>query len=103
MVAYREDDGGVNRVASGIPGQLGAEFDFERLTCAVTALVDRQRLLEAESSELRRELGEKTALAMNLEERLLDANQRRHDAAKRIDGLIAQLDRIEASFESRGV
>lgn len=89
-------------MASGITGQRGGEFNFARLERAVSMLVERQRLLETESSELRRALREKTTLAISLEERLLEADQRRHDAAKRIDGLIAQLDRIEAAFESRG-
>ncbi len=88
-------------MASGNPAQLGEEFDFARLERAVTALVERQRGLEAENSELRRGLQEKTLQAADLEERLLDANQRRRDAAKRIDGVISQVARIETSFETR--
>ena len=89
-------------MASGIPVQLGGEFDFVRLERAVTALVERQRGLAAENSELRRGLREKTLLAADLEERLLEANQHRRDAAKRIDGLISHVARVEASFPSRG-
>jgi chromosome segregation ATPase len=85
-----------------MPAQLGAEYDFERLARSVALLVDQKRSLEAEDSELRRELQERTALAMNLEERLLEANQSRLDAAKRIDGLIAKLDRVEAALQRRG-
>jgi len=67
----------------------------------VTALAERQVRLETENSELRHGLQEKTLRAADLEERLLDANQRRRDAAKRIDGLISQVAQIEASFEPR--
>ena len=88
-------------MASGNPAQLGEEFDFARLERVVTALAERQGRLEVENSELQRGLQEKTLRAADLEERLLDANQRRRDAAKRIDGLISQVARIEASFEPR--
>lgn len=88
-------------MASGNPAQLEGEFDFARLERAVTALAERQVQLEAENSDLRRGLQEKTVRAADLEERLLDANQRRRDAAKRIDGVISQVARIEASFEPR--
>jgi chromosome segregation ATPase len=92
---------GGGAVASGNPAELGGEFDFARLERAVTALAERQVRLETENSELRHGLQEKTLRAADLEERLLDANQRRRDAAKRIDGLISQVAQIEASFEPR--
>lgn len=53
----------------------------------------RQRALRAENVRLR-------ALLEEREHLLLDLNQRRQDASKRIDDLIAQIDALDARFES---
>jgi hypothetical protein len=55
--------------------------------------VARQRALRAENVRLR-------ALLEEREHLLLDLNQRRQDASKRIDDLIAQIDALDARFES---
>ena len=75
-------------------------YDFQRLERAVAALAEsRQRTVE-ENQLLRRELAEKNGHVGSLEERLLDANQRRQDVAKRVDELIAQIDQLDAQLSS---
>lgn len=55
--------------------------------------MERHRALRAENARLR-------ALLEEREHLLLDLNQRRQDASKRIDDLIAQIDELDARFES---
>jgi len=57
--------------------------------------VDRHRVLERECSHLRRQLAERDEQAHELDTRIRDMNQTRKDAAKRVDDLLAQLDRLE--------
>lgn len=52
-------------------------------------------MLERECSHLRRQLGEREERLRELDARLLGMNQSRQDAVKRIDELLAQLDRLE--------
>jgi hypothetical protein len=47
---------------------------------------------------LRRKVEEKARQNRTLEERLLEANQKRQDVAKRIDELVAQLDHLDAQL-----
>ena len=57
----------------------------------------RQRL---ENAALRRELEQRSQRIRALDGKLLEANQKRQDVAKRIDELIAQIDQLDASFDS---
>ena len=57
----------------------------------------RQRL---ENVTLRRELEHKSQRIRALDGKLLEANQKRQDVAKRIDELIAQIDQLDSSFDS---
>jgi chromosome segregation ATPase len=57
----------------------------------------RQRL---ENVALRRELEHKSQRIRALDGKLLEANQKRQDVAKRIDELIAQIDQLDSSFDS---
>jgi chromosome segregation ATPase len=68
---------------------------FERLEQLVRALVDRHRVLERECSHLRRKLAAREARLHELDGDVRQLNQRRQDAVKRIDELVAQLDRLE--------
>lgn len=74
---------------------------FERLEALVRALVDRHRALEDERQQLRAGLKERDSRIKALDVQLVDMNQTRRDAAKRIDELIAQLDQVEAEVGRR--
>ena len=67
----------------------------------MAALVGRHEHLRNENAALRRDLFEKEKSIRNLDEQLLEANQRRQDVGKHIDELIAQIDQLDAQFESQ--
>lgn len=75
-------------------------YDLERLERAVAALIEQNRRLRQECSDLRGRLQQSSARAGNLEGQLREANQRRRDVAKRIDELIAQIDQLDAQLEA---
>lgn len=68
-----------------------------RLEEAVARLVDVQARLIDERRELRRALEVRDQRIRLLEESVLQHNQTKRDVAKRIDDLIARLDRIETA------
>ncbi len=74
-------------------------YTYARLEAVVAELVDSRRQLQAENANLREKLLERETHVQSLDERLLEANQRRQDALKRIDDLIARLDQIDSTFE----
>ena len=57
-----------------------------------------ERLLR-EQGTLRSDAQKKDRRIRELEEQLLDANQRRHEVSKRIDELISQLDHLDAQLD----
>jgi hypothetical protein len=59
----------------------------------VEALVKRYRALRAEHARL-------LALLEERDDRLRVLNQRRQDAVKRIDDLVAQIEELDARFEA---
>ncbi len=67
----------------------------------MASLVKGHRLLRRENSALRVEIAAKNRHAHVLEGKLLEANQRRQDIAKRIDELIAQIDQLGAQLDSQ--
>ena len=69
--------------------------DFDRLESAISALVKSHGQLREENATLRRELEESHRRIHTLDSQLLAANQRRQDAYKRIDELIAHLDQLD--------
>lgn len=87
--------------AHGALGEVSAgngrqpRHDFERLERAVTELVDRHALLCKENASLAEQLAERARRVGELEAELEDARERRFRAAKRLDGLIADLDRLD--------
>lgn len=75
--------------------------NFERLESLVRELIDRHATLRGEHAEALSQLSDRDARIDEFEERLLAMNQVRQDAAKRIDELISQLDRVEAELDRR--
>lgn len=75
-------------------------YDFDRLERVVKALVAEHRRLRGANAGLRDELRDRNAQLKTLEGRLLEANQKRQDVAKRIDELIAQIGELDAHFTS---
>ena len=84
-----------------IPDGDRNDYNFARLERAVAALVDRHERLRSENVALRHDLLERERRIRHLDEQLLEANQRRQDVGKRIDELIAQIDQLDAQFESQ--
>lgn len=89
-------DSSVTSTANGSP------YDLERLDRAIESLVVSNRRLRAERDTLRADLDAKAEQERVLEGKLLDANQRRQDVAKRIDELISQIDELDAQLEAPG-
>jgi septal ring factor EnvC (AmiA/AmiB activator) len=67
----------------------------------VGALVGHHEYLRNENAALRRKLSERDQRIRKLDGQILEANQRRQDVGKHIDELIAQIDQLEAQFESQ--
>lgn len=65
----------------------------------MTALAASHRHLLTENARIRRELGEATRRVRTLDGQLIAANQRRQDASKRIDELIAHLDQLDSQLD----
>jgi septal ring factor EnvC (AmiA/AmiB activator) len=84
-----------------IPDGTRKDYNFARLERAVAALVDSHERLRNENVALRHDLLESERRVRHLDEQLLEANQRRQDVGKRIDELIAQIDQLDAQFESQ--
>lgn len=74
---------------------------FERLEALVRELIERHRVLATERAELRERLAQREARLKSLDAQLVESNQTRRDAAKRVDELIAQLERVQAEVERR--
>jgi septal ring factor EnvC (AmiA/AmiB activator) len=66
----------------------------------VSELANAYRRQRVENLALRRDLEQKSQRIRALDGKLLEANQKRQDVAKRIDELIAQIDQLDASFDS---
>jgi chromosome segregation ATPase len=66
----------------------------------VRSLVEKYRVLQGENAALRAELGGRDSRIRSLDDRILEMNQSRQDAAKRIDDLIAQIDHLDARFDA---
>ena len=74
---------------------------FERLEALVRALVERHRALAATHKQLRERVAQRDARIRSLDAQLVQSNQLRRDAAKRVDELLAQLDRVESEVSRR--
>ena len=73
--------------------EVGSEaFDFDRLEIVVDALLVEQRKLACENESLRRQLADRNETLEELGQRFSQQEQRRCDALKRIDDLVAQVE-----------
>lgn len=74
-------------------------YDFERLEVVVKQLVDRHHTLLGENAELHRRLVASDARAIASKEEVEDLRKRRDRTHERLDGLIADLDRLESALD----
>jgi septal ring factor EnvC (AmiA/AmiB activator) len=79
----------------------GKVYDLRRLEQVVGALVSSHQRLQQENAALRADIDQNHRRIRGLDEKLLQANQRRQDVAKRIDELIAQIDHLGAQLDSQ--
>ncbi|MBM4384199.1 MAG: hypothetical protein FJ091_12655 [Deltaproteobacteria bacterium] len=74
---------------------------FERLEALVRELIARHEALSAEGAQLRARAADREARIKALDAKLVELNHARRDAAKRIDELVAQIERIEEEVTRR--
>jgi uncharacterized coiled-coil DUF342 family protein len=74
-------------------------YDFERLERAIASLTSEHLSLRGENEVLREELAQRESHIQKLDEQFIGLNQRRQDALKRIDELIAQIDHLAAASD----
>ncbi len=67
----------------------------------MAALVEDHRRLRRENAALQVDVDAKTQHAHRLDGKLLEANQRRQDIAKRLDELITQIDQLGAQLDAQ--
>ncbi len=67
----------------------------------MAALVEDHRRLRRENAALQVDVDAKIQHTHLLDGKLLEANQRRQDIAKRIDELIAQIDQLGAQLDAQ--
>ena len=79
----------------------GDGSQFERLEALVRTLVDRHHALTTGQKQLRERVAQREARIKALDTQLVQSNQQRRDAAKRVDELLAQLERVEAEVTRR--
>lgn len=60
--------------------------------------MEKYRVLQGENASLRADLEGHESRIRSLDDQILEMNQNRQDAAKRIDDLIAQIDQLDARF-----
>ncbi len=75
---------------------------MDRLERAISALVESHDEFRKENAGLRTALAEGGQRIRALDSELIAANQRRRDAYKRIDELIAHLDQLDVQFAEAG-
>ena len=64
-------------------------YDFERLERATGQLIQSQQRLAAENEVLRKQLVERERQVLELDQRVNQQEQKRTDALKRVDDLVA--------------
>lgn len=84
--------GGRTMITSDSPAAEHEVFNFPRLERVVAELVGEQRRLRSENELLRQELIERDRAVAGLDQQLTLQEQRRTDALKRLDDLIAQVE-----------
>jgi chromosome segregation ATPase len=73
-----------------------SHFDFNRLESVIAELISEQHRLRDENELLQRELVERDQTVQGLDQEIAQLKQRRIDAMKRLDDLLAQVDDFEA-------
>lgn len=81
-----------------------AIHDFKRLEEAVASLVDRYGRAQREIASLRAQLAERDQLIRSKDGEIRDLSQRRQETARRLDGLVDELTRLddELATHARG-
>jgi chromosome segregation ATPase len=83
------------------PGLVDAtRYDLDRLERAIRQVLAQQQRLVDENESLRRRLQGRDAEVERLESELAASRQRREQALKRVDALIAELDRLDGLLDS---
>ena len=85
------------KTGEGSETRAAAESEFakfERLDQLVRTLVERFQSLQAEHAQTVVQLSQR-------DEQIRDLNQRRQDAGKRLDDVLARLDQLDTQFERR--
>ena len=77
-------------------------YDFDRLERAVSDLARRQLELSDANESLLATLAEKDSLIQKLESEIDLQGKRRQAALQRLDGLVEELDRLDASLARGG-
>lgn len=85
-----------------ISSSSSSSYDFDRLESAISALVKSHGQLREDNAALHRDLEESQRRIRSLDSELIAANQRRQDAYKRIDELIAHLDQLDQHLAEQG-
>ena len=89
-----------NRAAKGANRELREQpFDFARLERAIRALVERKQQLQSKNAEMHAALEDRDHTIRSLELRIMEGSQRREDALKQLDELIARVAGLEACCE----
>jgi len=81
-----------SRAAENADNAENEVFDFARLERVVGELLGEQQKLRGENELLRQELVERDRIVQGLDQQVTLQEQRRTDALKRIDDLIAQVE-----------
>lgn len=83
------------------PGLVDAtRYDLDRLERAIRQVLAQQQQLADENEALRRALHTREADVERLEGELSASRERREQALKRVDALIAELDRLDGLLDS---
>jgi septal ring factor EnvC (AmiA/AmiB activator) len=83
-----------------IPEALDSH-DFKRLEQAIAALVDKHRRAQVQIAALRRELADCDRRIRGQQQEIRQLLERREEAVKRIDLLVAELDRLDGQLAAR--
>ena len=89
----RVDPTGTRHSEHTEPQRTRREGDLARLERGVRKLVEQLETVQSRNEDLERDLKARQSRLHELEAEILSANQRRQDVVKRIDDLVAWIDR----------
>ncbi len=93
----RIDPAGTRHNEHSEPERSQREGDLARLERGVRKLVEQLEAAQSRNQQLERDLKARESRLHELEAEILSANQRRQDVVKRIDDLVAWIDRATSS------